>query len=136
MATLEVPTLSVLLGRGAGGAALALLPADRVVAASHSWLTPLPPEGASVILHSTVNRAPEVSDLQRIRAHDLVRLGVVDVLIEEKPDPGKFLSSVAEAIEEQLRAISAEPAEHRHARRRQHWRALRDDLEPLEQATP
>jgi acyl-CoA carboxylase subunit beta len=136
MATLEVPTLSVLLGRGAGGAALALLPADRVVAASHSWLTPLPPEGASVILHSTVNRAPEVSDLQRIRAHDLARLGVVDVLIEEKPDPGKFLSSVAEAIEEQLRAISAEPAEHRHARRRQHWRALRDDLEPLEQATP
>ena len=59
MATLAVPTLSVLLGQGTGGAALALLPTDRAVAAVHSWLTPLPPEGASVILHDTQDRAPE-----------------------------------------------------------------------------
>jgi len=139
LAALEVPTLSVLLGSGAGGAALALLPTDRTIAASHSWLTPLPPEGASVILHSTVDRAAEVSDRQRIRASDLFRLGVVDVLIGEKPDaasePGPFLDEMTQAIDDQLRGVSAEPAAERHARRRVRWRALRDDLEPVERAT-
>ncbi|HEY1822950.1 MAG TPA: carboxyl transferase domain-containing protein [Trebonia sp.] len=139
MATLEVPTLSVLLGQGGGGAALALLPTDRAIAASHSWLTPLPPEGASVILHSTVTRAAEVSEQQRIRARDLFDLGLVDVLIDEKPDaanaPGPFLGSMTAAIEDQLRALSAEPAGQRHARRRGRWRALSDDLEPVERAT-
>src|SRR6478735_8019878 len=47
---LESPPVSVLLGQGAGGGALALLPADRTIAAQHSWLSPLPPEGASAIV--------------------------------------------------------------------------------------
>jgi hypothetical protein len=45
LVTLDAPVVSVLLGQGTGGAALALLPADRVVAARHAWLAPLPPEG-------------------------------------------------------------------------------------------
>jgi acetyl-CoA carboxylase carboxyl transferase subunit beta len=126
MAALEVPTVSVLLGQGGGGAALALLPADRTVAASNSWLTPLPPEGASVILHATVTRAPEVSDRQRIRARDLFTLGLVDVVIEEKPDaasePGTFLNAITDAIGGQLRAASAESAGQRLTRRRRRWR--------------
>ena len=48
---LNAPTVSVLLGQGAGGGALALLPADRTIAAQHAWLSPLPPEGASAIVH-------------------------------------------------------------------------------------
>jgi acetyl-CoA carboxylase alpha subunit len=40
---LPAPTLSLMLGQGTGGGALALLPADRVVAAQHAWLSPLPP---------------------------------------------------------------------------------------------
>ena len=47
MSALTVPTLSLLLGEGAGGGAIALLPADRVVAAEHAWLAPIAPEGAS-----------------------------------------------------------------------------------------
>uniref|UniRef100_UPI000670DEFC carboxyl transferase domain-containing protein n=1 Tax=Kitasatospora sp. MY 5-36 TaxID=1678027 RepID=UPI000670DEFC len=48
---LRTPVLAVLLGQGSGGGALALLPADRVIAAEHAWLAPLPPEGASAIVH-------------------------------------------------------------------------------------
>ena len=44
---LKAPTLAVLLGQGTGGGALALVPADRVLAAANGWLGPLPPEGAS-----------------------------------------------------------------------------------------
>ncbi len=42
-----VPTVSVMLGQGAGGAALALFPADLRVARADAWLSPLPPEGAA-----------------------------------------------------------------------------------------
>ena len=45
MVALEVPTVSVLLGQGTGGGALALVPADRILAAQHGWLSPLPPRG-------------------------------------------------------------------------------------------
>ena len=51
LATLRAPTLCLMLGEGNGGGALAFLPADRVVAAQHAWLSPLPPEGASAIVH-------------------------------------------------------------------------------------
>ena len=51
LVTLDTPTVSVLLGQGSGGPALAMVPADRVLAALHGWLAPLPPEGASAIVY-------------------------------------------------------------------------------------
>jgi acetyl-CoA carboxylase carboxyl transferase subunit beta len=42
LVTLDTPTVSVLLGQGSGGPALAMVPADRVLAALHGWLAPLP----------------------------------------------------------------------------------------------
>ncbi|WP_432251866.1 carboxyl transferase domain-containing protein [Streptomyces sp. HNM1019] len=83
MVTLPAPTLCLLLGQGAGGAALALLPADRVVAARHAWLSPLPPEGASAILHRTTERAYEVAARQGVRSADLLSQGIVDRIVEE-----------------------------------------------------
>jgi acetyl-CoA carboxylase carboxyl transferase subunit beta len=43
----DVPTVAVILGQGVGGAALALLACDHLVAAGAGWLSPLPPEGAA-----------------------------------------------------------------------------------------
>ncbi|WP_051886321.1 carboxyl transferase domain-containing protein [Streptomyces hygroscopicus] len=83
MVTLPAPTLCLLLGQGAGGAALALLPADRIVAARHAWLSPLPPEGASAILHRTTERAYEVAARQGVRSADLLAQGIVDRIVEE-----------------------------------------------------
>ena len=62
LVVLDVPTVCVLLGQGTGGGALALMPADRVISAQHSWLSPLPPEGASAILYRTPDRAPELAE--------------------------------------------------------------------------
>src|SRR4029077_15127333 len=61
LVTLGTPTVSVLLGRGSGGPALAMVPADRVLAALHGWLAPLPPEGASAIVFRDVAHAPELA---------------------------------------------------------------------------
>ena len=71
LVTLRAPTLCLMLGEGNGGGALALLPADRVVAAQHAWLSPLPPEGASAIVHRDVEHAPDMARDQHVRSTDL-----------------------------------------------------------------
>jgi Carboxyl transferase domain len=92
LTTLPVPTVSLLLGQGAGGAALALLPADRVLAAQHAWLAPLAPEGASAIIYRDTGHAPQLAARQRIRSADLAADGIVDQVIPRDPRrPGQVL---------------------------------------------
>jgi acetyl-CoA carboxylase carboxyl transferase subunit beta len=81
LVTLPVPTVSVLLGQGTGGGALALLPADRVLAASDAWLAPLAPEGASAIVYRDTAHAAELARAQGIAARDLAAAGAVDVVV-------------------------------------------------------
>ena len=112
LAVLTAPTLCLLLGQGAGGGALALLPADRVVAAQHAWVSPLPPEGASAIVHRTVARAPEMAEAQGVRSVDLLRHGVVDAVVPERPDaadePAAFLARVGAVLERELLGLIAQ----------------------------
>ncbi|RSN70508.1 carboxyl transferase domain-containing protein [Actinomadura sp. WAC 06369] len=120
--TLAAPTLCLLLGEGSGGAALALLPADRVLVARHGWLSPLPPEGASVIVHRTPGRAAELAAAQGVRSADLLRAGTADVLVDELPDaadePAAFCRRAAAAIERELSGLVAGSPAARQARYR------------------
>ncbi|GAB89449.1 carboxyl transferase domain-containing protein [Gordonia rhizosphera] len=94
-------TVSVLLGQGGGGAALALFPADRVVAASDAWLSPLPPEGASVIVYRDTDHAAQMAGRQGILARELADRGAVDVVVDLARDG---LDGLAACIVEQLDA--------------------------------
>ena len=111
LSTLRVPSVSVLLGQGCGGGALALLPADRVVAAEHGWLSPLPPEGASAIVYHDVDHAAEMTKRQSVSAHDLFDEGIVDVIVPERPDahldPERFARDITLACADQIRALVA-----------------------------
>ena len=120
--TLATPTLAVMLGQGAGGAALALLPADRVVAAAHAWLAPLPPEGASAVVHRSADRAAAMAAAQGIRAADLAGAGTVDVVVAERPDaadePEAFLARLTRVVAAELAAVvGLDPAARAAARR-------------------
>ena len=86
LVTLDTPTVSVLLGQGSGGPALAMVPADRVLAALHGWLAPLPPEGASAIVFRDTDHAAELSAAQGVRSVDLLASGIVDAVVPEHPD--------------------------------------------------
>jgi acyl-CoA carboxylase subunit beta len=103
---LPVPTISLLLGQGTGGGALALVPADRILAAQHGWLSPLPPEGASAILYHDTRHAALMADTQGVRAHDLAADGAVDHIIPECPDaaaePVAFSRRVGAALRHEL----------------------------------
>jgi acetyl-CoA carboxylase carboxyl transferase subunit beta len=128
LVTLPAPTLTLLLGPGTGGGALALLPADRVVAAHHAWLSPLQPEGASAIVHRSTDRAPDMARLQRVRSTDLLHDGVVDRIIPEHPDaaeePEAFCRRVGEVLREELAALLARPAADRLTSRHERYRRL------------
>jgi len=106
---LRAPTLAVLLGQGTGGGALALAPADRVLAAANGWLGPLPPEGASAIVHRTVDRAGEMAAHQGVRATDLWRAGIVDRVVPERPDaadePVDFCRRLGRVLGEELAGL-------------------------------
>ena len=93
------PTVSVLLGEGAGGAALALFPADRRLAAHDAWLSPLPPEGASVIVHRDTEHAAELAAAQGIAATDLAEHGEIDEIVDWGPDAADELrASIGRAL--------------------------------------
>ncbi|MEV4999909.1 carboxyl transferase domain-containing protein [Nocardioides sp. LML1-1-1.1] len=83
LVTMEVPTVSVILGQGCGGGALAMLPAATVLATERGWLSPLPPEGASVIVHGDASRAAEMAERQRVGALDLLANGDVHGVVPE-----------------------------------------------------
>lgn len=125
LVTLRTATVSIILGQGSGGGALALLPADRVLAAQHGWIAPLPPEGASAIVHRDTEHAPQMARDQGVRSLDLLRAGIVDGIVPEDPDAGidpvGFAGRAGVAIAQQLRLLEAtEPSERMSARMRRY----------------
>jgi acetyl-CoA carboxylase carboxyl transferase subunit beta len=121
MVALEVPTVSVLLGQGTGGGALALVPADRILAAQHGWLSPLPPEGASAILYHDTSHAPAMAAKQGVRSADLLAHGILDRVIPEYPDaatePEPFCLRLGATLRDELAALSDADSTRRLAER-------------------
>jgi acyl-CoA carboxylase subunit beta len=119
MLSLPVPTVTLLLGEGAGGGALALFPADRIIATANSWLAPLPPEGASAIVHGTTGRAADMARRQRIAAHELLSDGIVDEVTAEDAQAGpvRFCHDAAGAVAASLAALTRSDPERLLAER-------------------
>jgi acetyl-CoA carboxylase carboxyl transferase subunit beta len=127
LVTLDTPTVSVLLGQGSGGPALAMVPADRVLAALHGWLAPLPPEGASAIVFRDTDHAAELAAAQGIRSADLQQSGIVDAIVPEHPDaadePVEFSRRLSRAIAAEVHVLRGMPdAERLDARLRRYRR--------------
>lgn len=109
LTTLAVPTVSVLLGMGCGGGALAMLPADKVVSLEYGWVSPLPLEGASIIRYRTPDRAADMARSQEVAAWQLAERGIVDVVVAEESalesEPTELMSRLGLAVAEQLRGL-------------------------------
>ncbi|HEY2520874.1 MAG TPA: carboxyl transferase domain-containing protein [Streptosporangiaceae bacterium] len=118
---LPVPTVSVLLGQGTGGAALALLPADRTVAAADAWLAPLAPEGASAIVFRDTGHAAGLARRQGIRAADLAAAGLVDEVIT---GPGDLARDLGRAVHRALAELTRRSPGRRLADRTGRYRRL------------
>jgi acetyl-CoA carboxylase carboxyl transferase subunit beta len=125
---LRAPTIAVLLGQGTGGGALALVPADRVLAAANGWLGPLPPEGASAIVFRDTEHAGEMAAAQGVRATDLWRAGIVDRVVPERPDaadePIDFCDRLGRVLGEELAGLLGRDDNERFRSRLHRYRHL------------
>ncbi|MCC3265397.1 acetyl-CoA carboxylase carboxyltransferase subunit alpha/beta [Arthrobacter gengyunqii] len=125
---LACPTVSVLLGQGAGGGALALLPADRTVAAQHAWLSSLPPEGASAIVYRDTDHGAQMAQEQGVTVSALAAHGIVDHVVPEEPDAAAeapaFCRRMGEAVEYELASLRTVPSAARLEQRTARFRKL------------
>ena len=126
--TLPTPTVSLLMGQGTGGIALALTPADRVVAAEHAWLAPLPPEGASAIMFRDTDHAADMAVAQGVCSTSLVKNGIVDRIVREPADPAAereaFCRALGEALHDEVLRVIAMPSKQRREQRHRRYRSL------------
>jgi acetyl-CoA carboxylase carboxyl transferase subunit alpha len=81
--TLGVPIVSVIIGEGGSGGAVALATADRVAMLEHSIYSVISPEGCASILWKDAEKMREAAEALRLTAQDLRTLGVVDRIIPE-----------------------------------------------------
>jgi acyl-CoA carboxylase subunit beta len=90
MSVLPVPVVSVVIGEGGSGPALALGVADRILMQEHAVYSVIAPEGAAAIVHRDSARAQDIADALKMTAYDCLVLGVVDGIVPE-PEHGAHL---------------------------------------------
>jgi acetyl-CoA carboxylase carboxyl transferase beta subunit/acetyl-CoA carboxylase carboxyl transferase alpha subunit len=125
MARLGVPTVSVILGQGGSGGAVALALADRVLMFENATYSVISPEGCASILWHHSDRAPEAAAALKLTAHDLLGLGVADEVLPEPPidadAPAAFARVLRAAVARHLaevHVLRGDPLERRVARYR------------------
>ena len=87
MMNLRVPIIAVVIGEGGSGGALGIGVADRVMILENAYYSVISPEACSAILWKDRRHAPEAAEALKLTADDLMRLGVVDEVIQE-PEGG------------------------------------------------
>ena len=86
MAGLRSPSVSVCVGEGGSGGALALAWTDRLLVQRHAVFSVIAPEGAAAILERDADKAPETAGLLGLTSADLIALGVADALVDESTE--------------------------------------------------
>lgn len=101
MSSLKIPALSIIIGEGGSGGALAIASGNEVWALENSIYSILSPEGFAAILWKDGKRAEEAAAIMKITAQDLLQLGIIDSII---PEFGGAETGNMEPIAEYLKA--------------------------------
>lgn len=129
MSRLKVPIVSVVIGEGGSGGALALSVADRVLMLEHSIYSVISPEGCAAILWNDPSKTPDAAEALKMTAKDLLGLGVIDDIIPEPlggahRDPQAAADRVAKSITSHLAQLADSSSEELLARRDQKYRKI------------
>ncbi len=109
---LNVPIISVIIGEGGSGGAIALASANKVLMLEHSIYSVISPEGCASILWRDGDQAQEAATALKITAQDLATLGVIDGVVEEPVggahrEPEAAMERVADEISSALDELEA-----------------------------
>lgn len=92
MANLRVPTISVVIGEGGSGGALAIGIADRVLMMENSVYSVISPEGCAAILWKNAEMSAEAAECLKLTAGNLDRFGMIDEIVSEEKNIWAFAS--------------------------------------------
>jgi acetyl-CoA carboxylase carboxyl transferase subunit alpha len=111
MSRLGVPVVTIVIGEGGSGGALGLGIANRVYMLENAYYSVISPESCAAIIYRDSGRAAEAAEALRLTAQDLLRLGLIDGVVEEpeggaQADAGK----AAEMVKKTLQSALAELA--------------------------
>ncbi|WP_342078084.1 acetyl-CoA carboxylase carboxyltransferase subunit alpha [Yoonia sp. SS1-5] len=126
---LSVPLISVVIGEGGSGGAVAFATANRVAMLEHSIYSVISPEGCASILWKDAEKMREAAEALRLTSKDLMALGVCDTTVAEPlggahRDPQAAITAVGAAIEAQLAELGDKSAEEVRADRRRKYLSL------------
>ena len=112
--TLDVPVISVIIGEGGSGGAIALATANSVLMLEYSIYSVISPEGCASILWRTRDKAPDAATQLKMTAKDLKALNIIDHIIPEPPggahrNKASVLDAAADAVEKELAFFSKQP---------------------------
>ncbi|MEO8531089.1 MAG: acetyl-CoA carboxylase carboxyltransferase subunit alpha [Deltaproteobacteria bacterium] len=122
--TLKVPVISIIIGEGGSGGAVAFATANRVAMLEHSIYSVISPEGCASILWKDAEKMREAAQALRLTAQDLLKLGVIDRVIGEplggaQRKRADAIASVGKAIETMLKELAKKKPETLVKERRQ-----------------
>ena len=101
--TVRTPVLSIVIGEGGSGGALALAVADEVWMLEDAYYSVISPEGAASILWKDANRAREAAESLHLTAKDLHEFGVIERIVPSVQEGGVDMQRLKDAIAETFR---------------------------------
>ena len=81
--SLKVPNISIIIGEGGSGGAIALASSNKVIMLEHSIYSVISPEGCASILWRDPSKSLEAAEAMKLTANELMKLGIVDEVIKE-----------------------------------------------------
>lgn len=122
--SIRVPLISAIIGEGGSGGAIAIAAGDHVIMLEHSIYSVISPEGCASILWRSAEKNQTAAEALRLTAQDLLKLGVVDEVVEEPlggahRDRDAAIDALGDAIEGQLKELLAVDGGTLHNRRRE-----------------
>ena len=81
--TLEVPIISIIIGEGGSGGAIALASANRVIMLEHAIYSVISPEGCAAILWRDPSKSLEAANAMKLTSQELLKMQIIDEIIKE-----------------------------------------------------
>ncbi|MEF3366690.1 acetyl-CoA carboxylase carboxyltransferase subunit alpha [Methylocystis sp. 9N] len=108
---LGVPNVAVVVGEGGSGGAIAIAAANKVLMLEHAVYTVASPEASASILWRDAARAQDAATSMKITAQDLLKFGIIDLIVTEPPggahrDPQAAIGAVGEALAKELSGLA------------------------------
>lgn len=129
LSAVRTPIITVMIGEGGSGGALALAVADRVWMLSNAYYSVISPESCASILFKDPKRAPEAAEHLHLTANDLLELGIIEKKIAE-PDFADedarrvFMEKLGEALRHEIKVLSRLDSDRLLAERTEKYRKI------------